>query len=127
MSNPTATIYQNESNVIIVFSPVFDLKTRIYRGASISFENHWMDGGACGSGFESKKELNEYLKENNYVKRGIIKLGNYCWSKHTVETLYGQIHGGTATCKLKRNHKSKHKGMISAGFSKPDVEVAWID
>lgn len=127
MKIPTATIYQNESNVIVVFSPQPDKNDiRTYRGASISFENHWMDGGACGlSGFDSRKELNKFLKENNYRKKGTVKLSHYCWSKHTVKTLKGQIHGGTATCKLNLNHKSKHKGTVSSGFSTPDVEVEW--
>ena len=104
MTKPTATIYQNETEVIIIFSPAFDLKSRIYRGASVSFENHWQDGGASGlSGFESKKELNKFLKSNKLVKKGTLILDDYCGSKHE------NTDGSIFTCVFKPKHYGKHK------------------
>lgn len=98
----TATIYQNETEVLIIFSQ--DKKDKNYRGSTTSFENNWSDGGACGiSGFENKKELDKFLKENKLVKKGVIKLGDYCRDKHQ------RKDGGTNTCELKPNHKGKHE------------------
>lgn len=120
---PTTTIYQNERHVMIIFSKV----DRTYHGSTTSFENSWSDGGACGiSGFKSRKELNQYLKENNYKKKGTIKLDIYCWSTHNVKTVGKRIHGGTATCMLKKNHKGKHKGSVSGlDLVGDDIEVEW--
>jgi len=123
MKKPTVTVYQNESNVVIVFSKV----DGTYHGSHTSFENSWSDGGASGfSGFESRKELNQYLKENHYKKKGTSKLDIYCWSKHVVESHKGKIHGGTATCFYKKNHKGKHEGSVSGGFGEEeDIVVNW--
>jgi len=123
MKKPTVTVYQNESDVMIIFSKV----DGTYHGSETSFENSWSDGGASGiSGFDSLKELNEYLKENHYKKKGTSKLDIYCWSKHVVESHKGKIHGGTATCFYKKNHKGKHQGSVSGGFgSNKDIVVNW--
>lgn len=95
---PTATVYQNETDVVIIFSPVKDDVMSI-RGTSISFENNWSDGSARGlSGFKSNKQLDSFLKENNLQKRGTIKLDKYCYSKH------GNKDGSTSTCVLKKGH-----------------------
>lgn len=106
---PTATIYQNETEVIVVFSKVqkgYD--TGRFRGGSISFENHWSDGGSCGlTGFDNRNELNKFLKENRYIRKGTVNLGNYCYSKHENED------GSTSTCILKDEHKGQHKPNIS--------------
>lgn len=112
MKIPTATIYQNETEVITVFSSVKDFDgTETYRGASANFENNWSDGGACGlGGFDSRKELNEYIKKHNFVKKGSVKLSLYCWSQHTIEK------GATITCESKPNHKGKHSAMWGATF-----------
>jgi len=87
------------------------------------------------SGFENRKELNKFLKENNYIKKCVIRLSLYCWDKHVVKTfkqrisenvVRDMIHGGTATCKLKLNHKGKHTGTVSSGFgSYDDIKVKW--
>lgn len=123
---PTATIYQNEDGIIAIFSKIDD---RGYRGGRISFENGWHDGGAWGlSGFDDRKELNEFLKENNYVKKGKVELSLYCWQTHVVETIGNKIHGGTATCMLKPNHKGKHKGIVGGfDFDSKGIEVEWIE
>ena len=128
---PTATIYQNVGGIIAIFTN----KDGSFNGGRISFENVWHDGGACGlSGFKNRKELNEFLKENNYKKRGKVDLSLYCWSKHVVKTYKKRIsknivkdlvHGGTATCMLKLDHKGKHKGTVSSGFNSDDIEVEW--
>lgn len=128
---PTVTVYQNETNVMIIFSKV----DGTYHGSTTSFENSWSDGGSCGlSGFDSRKELNKYLKENNYKKKGIsifqknkfnIELEIYCWSKHVVESHKGKIHGGTATCFFKKNHKGKHTGSVSGFGSQEEIAVNW--
>lgn len=122
IKQPTATVYQNEDEVIIVFSAVSDNKIRVYRGASVSFENSWSDGGACGlSGFDTKKELNGFLKENRYIKKGTVKLSPYCWSKHTIK------NGATLTCIKKLNHKGKHEATYSPSFGidKSKVKHKW--
>ena len=124
MKKPTVTVYQNESEVMIIFSKV----DGTYHGSQTSFENSWSDGGASGiSGFDSLKELNEYLKENHFKKKGTSKLDIYCWSKHVVESHKGKIHGGTATCFYKKNHKGKHQGSVSGGFGEDvkDIVVNW--
>lgn len=123
MKKPTATIYQNEDNVMIIFS----IADGTFHGSTTSFENRWSDGGSCGlSGFDSRKELNKYLKDNNYKKKGAVNLNVYCWSKHVVESHKGQIHGGTATCKFKKNHSGKHRGTVSGGFGDvEDIVVNW--
>lgn len=124
MKRPTVTIYQNETEVMIIFSKV----DGSFHGSTTSFENSWRDGGSCGiSGFDSRKELNEYLKENHYKVKAISKLDFYCWSKHIVESHKGQIHGGTATCLFKANHKGKHQGSVSGGFGEDvkDIVVKW--
>lgn len=120
---PTVTVYQNESEVMIIFSKV----DGTFHGSTTSFENSWSDGGACGiSGFDSRKELNEYLKENNYKKKVTSKLEIYCWSKHLVKEHKGKIHGGTATCFFKKDHKGKHTGSVSGGFGDTeDIVVYW--
>lgn len=129
---PTATIYQNEDTVYIIFSPDKEGK---YRGARSSFENNWNDGGACGlSGFNNKRELNKFIKDNNLEKRGEVELDRYCWSYHTVETYpkkitktktINMIHGGSATCMKKEHHKGKHVGYVSAGFNEEMIKVKW--
>lgn len=120
---PTVTVYQNEKHVMLIFSRV----NGTFHGSTTSFENGWSDGGACGiSGFDSRKELNEYLKENNYKKKVTSKLEIYCWSKHLVKVHKGQIHGGTATCFFKKDHKGKHTGLVSGGFGDvEDIVVYW--
>ena len=115
---PTATIYQNETEVVVIFSPIKDRKI-VYRGASINFDNSWMDGASCGlSGFNSAKELKKFLRDNNYVKKGSCKLGIYCWSTHTIK------NGATLTCIFKHNHKGKHSANYEGSFiSKRDDGV----
>jgi hypothetical protein len=89
---------------MIIFSKV----DGSYHGSTTSFENDWSDGGACGlSGFDSKKDLNQYLKENNYREKGTSELEILCWSKHTLQ------NGATLTCISKLNHKGKHSAIFS--------------
>lgn len=124
---PTATIYQNESDILIIFSKV----DGTFRGSSTSFENLWCDGASSGlSGFSSRMELNQYLKDNHYKERGQLRLNIYCWSKHEVKVfpkgkLKGNPHGGIATCRKEKNHKGKHIGSVSGGFGNDDIEVDW--
>jgi|APSaa5957512535_1039671.scaffolds.fasta_scaffold00325_42 hypothetical protein len=127
MKKPTVTIYQNEDNLIVVFSPVNNDGVREYRGASVSFENNWNDGGACGTSFSNKKELDKHLKKFNYKKRGTLELSNdYCRENHTVKSIKGRPHGGTATCMLPLKHKSKHQGFVGAvDFGKGSILVKW--
>lgn len=122
MRKPTATIYQNQDGILLLFS----ISDGEYRGSTTHFENSICDGASCGiSGFDSVKERNKFLKENNYKKKGTVNLGVYCWDRHYVATLGGQVHGGTATCKENKNHKGKHKGYVSGGFDKDKVLVRW--
>lgn len=123
MKNPTATIYQNENDVIVIFSALKD-KNGIteYRGASVSFENRWMDGGACGlAGFENKKELDKFLNESKFIKKGTLKLGEYCYAKYTIK------NGATLTCNKKLNHKNKHEAdyTISFGDDRENGNYKW--
>lgn len=111
MKQPTATIYQNETQVMIIFSKV----DGTFRGSETSFVNSWSDGGASGiSGFDSRKELNQYLKENNFKKKGTSKLDIYCWSKHTLK------NQATITCIKKKNHKRKHSAEWHSTFGVHD-------
>jgi len=102
MTKPTATIYQNENNVVVIFSSIND-KNGKFRGAEISFENRWMDGAACGlAGFDNKKELDKFLIKNRFIKKGTLKLSDYCYSKHE------KTDGATITCVFKKNHDGRH-------------------
>lgn len=116
---PIVTIYQNESDVIMVYSPIIDDKKLNYRASSSSFENSWSDGASCGFTIGDKKDLKKFIKENNLVKRGLITLGLYCWSEHTLKD------GATLTCELKPNHKRKHQAFHKNG--KRQRIVKWGD
>lgn len=117
---PTATIYQNENEVIIIFSSIGDEESRKYRGGSVNFENHWMDGGASGiSGFDTRKELNDFIKENRYIKKGTVKLSLYCWSKHKIK------NGATLTCIKKLNHKGKHEATFYGFGTERKAKHKW--
>lgn len=121
-TRPKATIYQNASDVIIVYSAVKDLGNELfYRGTSSSFENNWSDGGACGFDIGNKKELNKYIKQNNLVRRGTVTLGLYCWSKNTLKD------GATLTCELRPNHKGKHQAYYSSDFGRKTTIRKWSD
>ncbi len=100
MTKPTATIYQNETEVIIIFSEL----DGEFRGSCTKFEDNWSDGGASGlSAFENKKELNKFLKANKLVKKGIVKLDIYCGSTHE------NTDGSIFTCIFKPKHYGKHQ------------------
>ncbi len=107
MKYPYVTVYQNETDVVIIFSPISQKEDEWrYRGSSTSFENRWMDGGACGLGsFRSKKEVDKFLKDNNLEKRGTLKLDKYCYSNFTIP------NSATLTCVFKKNHKGKHEAV----------------
>lgn len=102
-SNPTATIYQNETEVLVVFSPVDD-KVISIRGATVKFENNWSDGAASGiSGFLNNGDLVTSLEQNNFVKKGVVELSRYCYSKHENKD------GSISTCMFTEHHKGEHR------------------